>query len=60
MPVVGDGGRGEVFLFSGILMDKRVTPSCWGVMTWTVVALGGAIVLANLLGGFGATAVALH
>jgi len=41
-------------------MDDRVTLSCWGVMTWTVVALGGAILLANLLGGLGAAGLALN
>jgi hypothetical protein len=51
---------GRLALFSGNLMDRRVTPSCWGVMTWTVVALGMALVLANLLGGFGGTEIAMN
>ena len=41
-------------------MDRRATPSCWGVMTWTVVALGAALLLANLIGGFGVTEIAMN
>jgi len=52
--------RGEGLPLTGTLMDDRVTLSCWGVMTWTVVALGGAILLANLLGGLGAAGLALN
>ncbi|ODN70327.1 hypothetical protein A6302_02361 [Methylobrevis pamukkalensis] len=39
-------------------MDDHVQKSCWGVTTWTVVALGSVLVLAYLLGGFETVAVA--
>lgn len=41
-------------------MERRATRSCWGVMTWTVVALGVALLLANLIGGFGTTEIAMN
>lgn len=40
------------------LMDDNVQKSCWGVTTWTVVALGSVLVLAYLLGGFETVAIA--
>jgi hypothetical protein len=41
-------------------MDEHVRKSCWGVTTWTVVALGSVLVLAYLLGGAEAVAVAAN
>ncbi|PTW61502.1 hypothetical protein C8N35_102212 [Breoghania corrubedonensis] len=33
-------------------MDDHVQKSCWGFMTWTVLTLGGAMLLVYLFGGF--------
>ncbi|MEI2384124.1 hypothetical protein [Breoghania sp. JC706] len=33
-------------------MDDHVQKSCWGFMTWTVLMLGGAMLLVYLFGGF--------
>ncbi|WP_268926550.1 hypothetical protein [Methylobrevis albus] len=41
-------------------MEEHVQKSCWGVATWTVLALGSVLVLAYLLGGFEAVAVAAN
>ncbi len=43
-------------------MDDQVQKSCWGVMTWTVLTLGGALMLVYLFGGFdpAATAIAVR
>lgn len=35
-------------------MEKQSNASCWGVMAWTIVALGGVFALVHLIGGFGA------
>ncbi len=41
-------------------MDHGTGPSCWGVMTWTVAALGGVLGLVHLLGGFTAVEIAMR
>ncbi len=33
-------------------MDDHVQKSCWGFMTWTVLTLGGAMLLIYLFGRF--------
>lgn len=42
-----------------IYMEESVQKSCWGVMTWTVVALGGVMAFVYLFGGFDVGAVAV-
>ena len=39
-------------------MEEQIERSCWGVMTWTVLALGGVLALVYLLGGFEPTVIA--
>jgi hypothetical protein len=38
-------------------MDNPVRKSCWGVATWSVVILGGALLLGLALGDFGPAAI---
>ncbi|WP_256372873.1 hypothetical protein [Breoghania sp. L-A4] len=40
-------------------MDDHAQKSCWGVMTWTVLTLGGALMLVYLFGGFDPAATTL-
>ncbi len=42
-----------------IYMEESVQKSCWGVMTWTVLALGGVMAFVYLFGGFDVGAVAV-
>ena len=39
-------------------MEKQIEKSCWGTMTWTVLALGSVLALVYLLGGFEPTVIA--
>jgi len=39
-------------------MEKKIEKSCWSTMSWTVLALSGALVIVYLLGGFEAAVVA--
>jgi len=41
-------------------MDKSIKTSCWGVMAWTAVALGGVLGLVHLLGGFPVAEIAMR
>lgn len=38
-------------------MEDQSQQSCWGVMAWTVIVLGGALMVVSLLGGFDTAAV---
>ncbi len=38
-------------------MEGEVQKSCWGVMAWTIVLLGGVLLVVGLLGGFEASTV---
>ena len=40
-------------------MDDHVQKSCWGFMTWTVLTLGGAMLLVYLFGGFDVAAASV-
>lgn len=37
-------------------MDQQVQKSCWGVATWTVVVLGGMLLLAFAIADIGTVA----
>ncbi len=38
-------------------MEHQTLQSCWGVMAWTVLVLGGALMVVSLLGGFDTTTI---
>lgn len=40
-------------------MDDNVQKSCWGIATWSVLILGGILVLAFALGDVGTAAIAV-